>query len=417
MPNCVDCLLPSTLRCSQIRFCCLQRVLSLQSSTCEKRHNLYLFRPFRIPLLWAAWEELASQIVTYELSEVYRLFQTSKPLTYSQLKHVQNQLPSLATSATNPCYLYFLFQTSKHLLTLQEASHALATLQSITNPNSTSIRLAEASMYYHHQNHPHSVALFTEIYTEHPSLLDKADEFANALYVLEFGPQLSHLAQRCVRVDEYRPETCVAVANYYSFKNDHEKAVAYLKRAVVLDAGNSLPWTLIGHEFLEMKNQAAAIEVYRKAVDINPRDFRAWYALGNIYQMLKMPLYALYYFQKATSLKQYDPRFWTGLGGCFEEVGQMNEAVRCLRRAVECDGAGNTELVRLARVYEKLGKGVCGGSTKGAMDAAAGCWKQVFDGVLLGRNGGKKGERISMFWMRCGIPTHSHLRSLTCKTD
>ncbi|KAJ3082413.1 Anaphase-promoting complex subunit 23 [Rhizoclosmatium hyalinum] len=110
-------------------------------------------------------------------------------------------------------------------------------------------------------------ALFNaKIYTEHPSLLDKADEFANALYVLEFGPQLSHLAQRCVRVDEYRPETCVAVANYYSFKNDHEKAVAYLKRAVVLDAGNSLPWTLIGHEFLEMKNQAAAIEVYRKAV-------------------------------------------------------------------------------------------------------------------------------------------------------
>ena len=30
----------------------------------------------------------------------------------------------------------------------------------------------------------------------------------------------------------------------------------------------------MGHEYLEMKNQAAAIQAYRKAVDINPKDYR-----------------------------------------------------------------------------------------------------------------------------------------------
>jgi len=35
-----------------------------------------------------------------------------------------------------------------------------------------------------------------------------------------------------------------------------------------------------GHEYLEMKNSAAAIHSYRNAVEIDPKDFRAWYGLG-----------------------------------------------------------------------------------------------------------------------------------------
>ena len=38
-------------------------------------------------------------------------------------------------------------------------------------------------------------------------------------------------------------------------------------------------WTLMGHEFVEMRNTPAAAQVYRVAVDINPNDYRAWYVL------------------------------------------------------------------------------------------------------------------------------------------
>jgi len=54
----------------------------------------------------------------------------------------------------------------------------------------------------------------------------------------------------------------------------------YFKRAIKLNSKFLSAWTLMGHEFLELKNTSAAIEAYRSAIDIDPHDFRAWYGLG-----------------------------------------------------------------------------------------------------------------------------------------
>lgn len=62
-------------------------------------------------------------------------------------------------------------------------------------------------------------------------------------------------------------------------------------------------WTLMGHEFLEMKNASAAVQAYRRAVDISESEYRAWYGLGQTYELLHMPLYALHYFRKAASIR------------------------------------------------------------------------------------------------------------------
>jgi anaphase-promoting complex subunit 8 len=66
------------------------------------------------------------------------------------------------------------------------------------------------------------------------------------------------------------------LGNYYSLMGDHVKAVIYFKKALKLDKNFLAAWTLMGHEFLEMKNIGGAIESYRNAVDYDPKDFRAW---------------------------------------------------------------------------------------------------------------------------------------------
>ena len=54
--------------------------------------------------------------------------------------------------------------------------------------------------------------------------------------------------------------------NYYSLKNQHEKAVVYFQRALRVNPNYVSAWTLMGHEFVELKNTQAAIDAYRHAV-------------------------------------------------------------------------------------------------------------------------------------------------------
>lgn len=91
--------------------------------------------------------------------------------------------------------------------------------------------------------------------------------------------------------------------NYYSSRADHTKAITYFKRALMFNRDYLPAWTLMGHEFVELKNSHAAIEAYRKAIDVNAKDYRAWYGLGQAYELLDMPMYAIEYYNQATSLR------------------------------------------------------------------------------------------------------------------
>ena len=76
------------------------------------------------------------------------------------------------------------------------------------------------------------------------------------------------------------PETCCVLGNYYSLVGNHVQAAKYFQRAISLDRTFLPAYTLLGHEYLELKNVTSAIEAYNNAVQINKNDFRAWYGLG-----------------------------------------------------------------------------------------------------------------------------------------
>lgn len=54
-----------------------------------------------------------------------------------------------------------------------------------------------------------------------------------------------------------------ALGNYYSLRSQHEKAALYFQRALKLNPRYLGAWTLMGHEYMEMKNTSAAIQAYR----------------------------------------------------------------------------------------------------------------------------------------------------------
>ncbi|XP_014779222.1 cell division cycle protein 23 homolog [Octopus bimaculoides] len=166
--------------------------------------------------------------------------------------------------------------------------------------------------------------------------------------------ELAYLAHSVCEIDKYRVETCCVIANYYSLRSQHEKALLYFQRALKLNPHYLSAWTLIGHEYMEMKNITAAIEAYRQAIEVNSRDFRAWYGLGQTYEIMKMHYYSLYYYWKAQQLRPNDSRMLVALGDGYEKLERLQEAKKCYWKAHSVGDVEGIALMRLARLYERL---------------------------------------------------------------
>lgn len=200
--------------------------------------------------------------------------------------------------------------------------------------------------------------IFEELLRTDPFRVDSMDVYSNLLYAKESSTALSFLAHRVFLTDKYRPESCCIIANYYSLKGQHEKSVLYFQRALKLNRKYLSAWTLMGHEFVELKNTPAAIDAYRRAVDINPRDYRAWYGLGQIYEMMGMPFYAVYYFRKSSYLQPNDAQLWNAMAQCYEsdQLQMIEEAIKCYERSANNNDTEGIALHQLAKLHGMLGQ-------------------------------------------------------------
>ncbi|RCV07612.1 hypothetical protein SETIT_1G258700v2 [Setaria italica] len=214
-----------------------------------------------------------------------------------------------------------------------------------------------ATVQYSMRDLDEAEMIFEELLRTDPFRVDSMDIYSNLLYAKESLTALSFLAHRVFLTDKYRPESCCIIANYYSLKGQHEKSVLYFQRALKLNRKYLSAWTLMGHEYVELKNTPAAIDAYRRAVDINPRDFRAWYGLGQIYEMMGMPFYALYYFRKSSYLQPNDARLWIAMAQCYESdpLQMIEEAIKCYERAANSNDTEGIALHQLAKLHNLLG--------------------------------------------------------------
>ncbi|CAH1240116.1 CDC23 [Branchiostoma lanceolatum] len=281
------------------------------------------------PLHWGAWLELAMLI-----NDKANLVALSVP------NHWMKQF-FLAH-----CYLE-----------LQMNEDALTQLQGLADKGfslSTWVKAQTANAYHNMRQVEPAVDLLKQLHAEDPYRLDNMDTLSNLLYVKEMRAELSHLAHSVCQVDKFRVETCCVIGNYYSLRGQHEKAVLYFQRALKLNPNYLSAWTLMGHEYMEMKNTSAAIQAYRHAIEVNRRDYRAWYGLGQTYEILKMPFYCLYYYRQAHQLRPNDSRMLMALGECYEKLDRLLEAIKCYWRAYSVVDQEGMALVKLAKLHELI---------------------------------------------------------------
>ncbi|CAI8009131.1 Cell division cycle protein 23 homolog, partial [Geodia barretti] len=275
------------------------------------------------PLFWGAWSELASLCDSREM-----LYGLSLP--YHWLKD------------------FFLAAASLNLSLLDDALSYYTNLSLVGFLSSSYITAQLALAHYHKKDYVSACGLFGDLRRNDPQRLTDLDVFSHMLFVMEKLQELTQLTQEVIKIDMYRAETCSVLGNFYSLRGNHDKAIAYFRRAIRLNPGDHSAWILLGHEYLEKKNSCMALEAYSRGIAANKQDLRGYYGMGHVYEMLEMPHYALYYYKQAHRLRASDPRVLLAMGLCYEDLARWEESKKCLKRAIAMKDPEGTAIIRLA---------------------------------------------------------------------
>ncbi|VDN05838.1 unnamed protein product [Thelazia callipaeda] len=209
-------------------------------------------------------------------------------------------------------------------------------------PNMPYIMNKAATAMNNMQEHDMALQFFQKVRKADPYRVDQMHLYSDSLYVRGFRSELADLAHSFFRTHKFSWETCCIVANYYSLRGDHEKAVVFLQRSLNLNPNNSAAWTLIGHDIFDL--------------EADSHDYRGWYGLGQLYDILKMPSYSLYYYQQAHKCKPDDSRMLVALGEVYVRLNQIADAQKCFLKAYKVGDVEGTALMLLGKLYQKNGE-------------------------------------------------------------
>lgn len=170
-------------------------------------------------------------------------------------------------------------------------------------PNSAHCQSQRALIYYNMHQMEEAEEIFDKLYESDKYRTKDLDLYSNIIYVMGNQTKLAALAHNVIKYNRSNPQVCCLIGNYFSIRGEHEKAIMYFRKSLRLDRAYLSAWTLMGHEYIELKNSHAAVEAYRRAIDANSKDYRAWYGLAQAYELLGMYNYSLYFYQRATALR------------------------------------------------------------------------------------------------------------------
>ncbi|XP_025199334.1 cell division cycle protein 23 homolog [Melanaphis sacchari] len=279
-----------------------------------------------VPLNWHAWMQLGDLIV-------------------DRVKLSKLELPNHWMKNFFYCQKYLDLQLNEQMLGMTQYLFNCGFSDSI-------FLQSKVAVCYHNKRYIEiAVQKFQELIEIEPCRLENMDTYSNLLYVQHQRVELAYLAQRAVKIDKYRVETCCILGNYYSLHGEHQKAMRYFHRALKLNPLYLAAWTLLGQEYMELKNSNDAIQSYSKALEINKYEYRAWYGLGQTYEILGMFKHSLYFFKQAQLLRPFDSRMIIAVGNVYEKLGNIDMAFQSYLKGRAMGDDEKLGLIYLAKLY------------------------------------------------------------------
>ena len=236
------------------------------------------------------------------------------------------------------------------------------------------MNLAKKALKLGLEQHPKSTGLKL-VHVEmlvYEDKLEIAEKLLNELYAIE----------------PTNEEIYIQKANIYSKKDQHDKAIEYLKIALEYTDDFADVHSMIGMEYLFMDNLELAKENFIKCLDEDTEDYSALYNVVYCFDFLDQNEEAVVYLnnfidknpysevawhqlgRQYYALKNYEKAVWAfdyatlideGFLGAFmekaksyEKLKNFKEAIECYKIAIELDDPSSFVLLRMAKCYERL---------------------------------------------------------------
>ncbi|WP_396196915.1 tetratricopeptide repeat protein [Flavobacterium sp.] len=236
------------------------------------------------------------------------------------------------------------------------------------------LNLAKKALKLGLEQHPKSTGLKL-VHVEmlvYEDKLDSAEKLLNELYAIE----------------PTNEEIYIQKANIYSKKDDHLKAIEFLKIALQYTDDYADVYSMIGMEYLFMDNLEQAKENFIKCLEEDTEDYSAlynvvycfdfldqneeaivylnsfinhnpysevaWHQLGRQYYALKNYEKAVWAFEYATVIDDGFLGAYMEKAKSYEKLKKFREAIDCYTTAIELDDPSSFVLLRMAKCYERL---------------------------------------------------------------
>jgi len=202
--------------------------------------------------------------------------------------------------------------------------------------------------------------------------LDVAEKMLNELYAIE----------------PHNEEIYIQKANIYSKRDQHEKAIEELEKALTFTDDFADVYNLMGMEYLFMDNlelakynfikclevdiedqsalynvvycfefldqQKEAIDYLEKYIEKNPFSEIAWHQQGRLSYSIKNYENALRCFDYATLIDDEFIGAFMEKGKSLEKLKRYEEAIEAFQRTIELEDPTSYALLRIGKCYEKL---------------------------------------------------------------
>lgn len=184
------------------------------------------------------------------------------------------------------------------------------------------------------------------------------EAWAQLAYAYDWNHQFNQAleaARKAVELDPNHAEARASLALAYLDLGRLDEAAMEAQMAVQLNDQSAEAHRSLGQAYFRKEQWSQALSEFEKAAQLEPNLWLRQHELGSARRRAEAYVEAIIAYQKAIELRPH-AQSYAGLGACYYELGQYEQAIPNLQKAIELDPGLGEAYATMGQVYVRLGQ-------------------------------------------------------------